>query len=191
MAKQPIWNNFMRVLSATTRTLKISTLLEGDKCSTLVNDGGEKQIETLVDASDAYLVLVCVELGDDAQVVKRIANRIVRQWDSFRQDHESIVLVPFGHLSDMPNPNLAEVDRVTSKLFHTLKNKGLQVYGVKPNNAHCLYSELLIFDSGTSVRFSSSSNGLRTLLNDVLTVYGIKQVMSVLADLFAIRGKNK
>lgn len=176
----------MRILSATTRSLKIGALKKDSNAHSLIGTSSI-DVEEIVALDNAFLVLVCVELGDNIGVVKSMTNRIEKLWEACRGDFGNIVLVPFGHLSDYSNPSLEDVYRILNKMQRILKNKGVIAETVKPNQANYLFSEMMIFDSGSSVRYSSSANSLRDLLKDILRTYGVKNTMNALANLLKQR----
>lgn len=172
----------MKIITATSKELQIIKSVKN--CNFKGNDiNYTDNSELLVNTEDSFLLLVCVEIGDDTDVVKKISHRVIEQWESHKTEFNNIVLVPFGHLSEIAQPSLNKVHTIIDKLYRVLKNQGMIVHKVEPDNANFLFSKLLIFDNGTSVRFSSSSNGLKALIEDVLSIYGVKKVLSNISKL--------
>lgn len=177
----------MRILSATTTELLISRVENGSKCYASNLDNDPAAVELLLSRENAYLILVCVELGDTISTIKEIAARVRKQWQTHAHRFDNVVLVPFGHLSDNPEPDKQRAIFFLDKLLGVLENKGIPVSLIPVNYANCLFSRLAIFDSGDSVRFSSSEDGLKAGLRDLLRVYGTQQVLSTLSELLTTR----
>jgi len=175
----------MKILSATSGYVRISSIEDNYS-----PDLGLKGFfgKPLVAKNNVYLVLICVEMGDNVYTSKNMAQRIISQWRSVKDVCDEIVLVPFGHLSSFPHPQKSKVEFLIGKVCRIIRKNGINISCVETNSADCMFARLLIFDNGFSVRFSSTDSGLKPLLREILSVYGANQVLSTLADLVTKKG---
>jgi hypothetical protein len=169
----------MKILSATSSFLEVSHLHA--EVPGMRAEQGDRQ--PIIDAQDVYVVFTCIEMGDGPETVNQISDRIFQQWLPVRAKYPTIVVVPFGHLSEIAQPDIEKITPLVLKLARSLIKKGAQVVSVPPNTANILFAKWLFFDNGNSIRFSSSDRGLSTLLKDILSVYGAEQTLSTLATL--------
>jgi len=173
----------MRVLTATCHELAIGKFM-CDKANCGYRETHDlKDIEYLLDAFDVYLVFACVEVGDNVGLIKKIAGRVFENWSKYRLKYRSVVIVPFGHLSNRSQKNKKKIAFTLEKLLRVLRNKGAKVDVVSPDAADFLMSKMLFFDDGFSVRFSSSSDALEEVLGDMIKAYGIGAVLEKFAKI--------
>jgi hypothetical protein len=169
----------MRILSATTGHVQISSLT--DEPERMIRS--QEISRSLITADNAYLVLVCIEVGDDVPITKKMASRIMHQWNEVKERYSKIVFVPFGHLSSTPHSSKSKTAFLIDKLYRIIRNNGVEASCVETNQANFIFSKLLIFDNGNSVRFSSSEYGLKQIVKEILASYGTTQVLATLAEM--------
>lgn len=137
----------------------------------------------LFEGQHTLTCFVCSEVFDTVEDIKACAEVIENHFDAVSARYPTIVLVPFGHLSEMAESNLDMVAKRLQKLENVLLHKGLRVSSVKTDSGNVLFAKWLMFDHGSSVRFRSTRNGLRMALSELIHVFGIERVFAELAKI--------
>jgi hypothetical protein len=172
----PILGSTMKCLTLLTHNLTLRTAEDQDP---------------LVAVSGTSLLLMTSVEEDDADadviaVVKRVMKILHSAQSRPLKDHlrwppDSIVVMPFGHLSDFASTNRLHTQRILFQLSSSLRDS-IPTYLVPPSSSDTLLSDLALFDSSITTRLSSSPNSMRHVMKAWRRVFATSTIEKALHD---------
>jgi len=164
----------MKCLSVLTENLRI-----------LANDG---TTELSHHKGFTLLLLANIEVGDtkkDVHSVKLRLKNILEQQNSInsRRVHppESIVILPFAHLSEHSSPDMEHVNKVLtmlSKELHPLRKTLL----MRTQATDSLLANLALFDSVITTKHHMTRTSLTLLMKSLLNAFSLRTIERALYD---------
>lgn len=175
----------MKFISLIAKEISVGRLRDTYPLTLPITDNEYQKLE---DASNVLVALVCVEDGDTFHEAKEGAVVIISMFLKYQSDVRSILIIPFGHLSEIACYNLDAVAIVINKMKRSIVKAGYKVQAVEPHSANIILGRLLLFDKMNSVKLVSSRSSLKQTIAALVRAFGVQKFMAALGDVVSGRG---